>query len=70
MDLVIKELSLFRQAGGGTLCDVSPSSVRLCRKQLPRVSRETGLHLVAGTAFYVDALQTEEERSMSVREVR
>ena len=65
---VISELKLFKAAGGGTVCDVSPREVRLRPELLPQLSRETGLHIVAGTADYVDPLQSEETRQMSVRE--
>ena len=66
-DEVISELKLFKAAGGETVCDVSPSDVRLKPEFLPRLSRDSGLHIVAGTANYVDPLQSEETRQMSVR---
>ena len=106
---VISELKLFKQAGGGTLCDISPFGVRsvlsfydryilhdctmkltyreifttnwqctdirflfcyrLKREELPRISRETGLHIIAGTAFYVDPLIPEEVKLMTIEEV-
>ena len=65
---VISELKLFKQAGGGTLCDISASEVRVNTELLPHVSQESGLHIVAGTAFYVDPLQSEQSRQLGVRE--
>ena len=67
-DEVISELKFFKKSGGGTVCDVSPSEVRLKPELLPKLSRDSGLHIVAGTANYVDPLQSEETRQMSVRE--
>ena len=43
---------------------------RLKREELPRISRETGLHIVAGTSFYVDPLIPEEVKLMTVEEVQ
>ena len=43
---------------------------RLKRDSLPRISRETGLNIVAGTAFYVEPLMPEEVKMMSVQQVR
>ena len=42
---------------------------RLRREELPRISKETGLHIVAGTAFYVDPLTPEKVKFMTIEEV-
>ena len=42
---------------------------RLRREELPRISKETGLHIVAGTAFYVDPLTPEKVKLMTIEEV-
>ncbi len=65
---VIEELKLFKKAGGGTICDISPKAVRVKPECLPEISMATGLHIVAGTSFYVDALESEASRKMGVRE--
>jgi len=65
---VISELKFFKKAGGGTVCDVSPPEVRIKPELLPKLSKESGVHIVAGTAFYVDHLQSEESRTLSIRE--
>ena len=44
-------------------------SYRLRREELPRISKETGLHIVAGTAFYVDPLTPENIKLMTIVEV-
>lgn len=67
-DEVISELKLFKKAGGGTVCDVSPREVRIRPELLPKLSQDSGLHVVAGTASYVDPVQPEETRQMSVTE--
>ena len=65
---VIEELIIFKNAGGGALCDISPRSVRVNPHSLVTISQQTGLHVVAGTSFYVNALQSEVSRMMTVRE--
>ena len=42
---------------------------RLRREELPRISKETGLHIIAGTAFYVDPLTPENIKLMTIEEV-
>ncbi len=42
---------------------------RLKREMLPVLSEQTGVHIVAGTAFYVDALMSEDIKKMTVEEV-
>ncbi|XP_064405366.1 phosphotriesterase-related protein-like [Halichondria panicea] len=67
---VASELALFKSLGGGALCDVSPVGVRVKRECLPALSEQTGVHIIAGTAFYVDSLMPEEVKKMTVEEMR
>ena len=62
------EFLRFKRAGGGTVCDVSPRSVRVKPESLPSISMQTGVHIVAETSFYVDPLQLEDSKAMGVRE--
>ena len=62
------EFLRFKRAGGGTVCDISPRSVRVKQECLPSISKDTGLHIVLGTSFYVGPLQWEESKAMGVRE--
>ncbi len=45
------------------------SSLRVKRECLPALSEQTGVHIIAGTAFYVDTLMSEEVKRMTVEEV-
>jgi phosphotriesterase-related protein len=51
----IEEAMLYKQAGGGTIVD--PTNIGLGRdpKALARIARATGLHIVMGASYYVEA---------------
>lgn len=53
-DLAIEEARLFRDAGGGTIVDASSIGIRRDPAALQRISRATGLHVVAATGFYTE----------------
>jgi phosphotriesterase-related protein len=53
--VITAELGRFREAGGRTLVDVTPSGVGRDPAWLARLARSTGLHLVAGCGWYRDA---------------
>ena len=55
VELAIDEANLFKQYGGGTI--VEPSSMGIGRDPvgLARISRATGVKIVMGGSFYVDA---------------
>jgi len=52
VDLVVEELSIFRQAGGRTICDVTPLSVGRDPRALREVSQKSGVHVVSGLGLY------------------
>ena len=66
---IIDELKLYRKAGGGTLCDVTPSNIRLKSSSLPDMSRSSGIHIVCSTGYYVDASLPPEVKNMTVDEM-
>ena len=59
-EAVLESVSAFASAGGGAL--VENSTVGLKRKSsfLREVSRQTGVHIVAGTGYYVGGAQSTE----------
>ena len=64
---VVEELKAFKDAGGGSVVDLTPIGIRTASPELlPLVSRESGVNIVLGTGFYVEAFQSEETRAMSV----
>lgn len=50
--LAVEELARFRDAGGRTVVDVTSFGIGRRPLSLQRVSRDTGLHIVAGTGVY------------------
>jgi phosphotriesterase-related protein len=52
-DLMIAELGDFRAAGGGTIVDLTIRGIAPDPVGLERISRESGVHIVAGTGYYV-----------------
>ena len=69
---IVEELKLFKQAGGLTLCDatVDGHGLRIGISSIPRLSQESGVHIVCGTGYYVDdETFPEEARSLSVEEL-
>jgi len=63
-NLAIAEARLFRDAGGGTIVDASSIGIRRDPAALQRISRATGLHVVAATGFYTEDFHAPE---MTVR---
>ena len=67
---MIAELQLFKQAGGDTLCDLYDScGPRLMAANLPRMSQESGIKIVAGTGYYMDCFLSEEVKMMNEDEL-
>ncbi len=52
-DTVAEELMAFRRAGGQTVLDLSTMTIGPYPEGLRDLSNRTGLHIVAGTGFYV-----------------
>ena len=50
--LIVEELDRFRQAGGGTLGDLTQPRVGRAPAWLARLARATGLHIVMGAGWY------------------
>lgn len=53
VDLAIAEARRFRDAGGGTIVDVTLEGIGKDFEQLATISKATGLHIVGGCGFYV-----------------
>ena len=51
--LAVREVDLFRKAGGGTIVDVSLPDIGRDVRKLAEVSRRTGVHVVAGCGHYI-----------------
>jgi phosphotriesterase-related protein len=79
VDEAISEAVIFREAGGRSIVDVTPNHVGRDPAALARISREAGIHVVMGTAYYrepsykpemnVDAKTEEEIAAVFIRDV-
>lgn len=54
VDLAIDEVTLYRQAGGGTIVDVSNIGMGRDIRALARIAEATGVKIVAATGFYTE----------------
>lgn len=54
VDTAIEEARLYRQYGGDSLVDATSIGIARDPVSLARISRETGLNIVMGSAYYVD----------------
>ena len=65
----IDELSLFRNAGGSTLVDVTVPGIGRDPEALARISRETGVNIIMGTGLYTEPSLPPQYRDMTVDEM-
>jgi phosphotriesterase-related protein len=52
-DLMVAELADFHNAGGGTIVDLTIRGIAPDPVGLARISRDSGVHIVAGTGYYI-----------------
>lgn len=71
VDEAISEARLFRQAGGGTIVDATPSAncFENMHINLTKVSQVAGVNIICGTSYYTDRAWTKEQRNKSVQEI-
>ena len=65
VDVAIDEARLFRRAGGGTIVDATTIGIGRDPIGLARISRESGVNVVMGAGFYVDAVHPADMDSRS-----
>uniref|UniRef100_A0A8D0GES2 N-acetyltaurine hydrolase n=1 Tax=Sphenodon punctatus TaxID=8508 RepID=A0A8D0GES2_SPHPU len=68
-DAVKEELLQYKAAGGGTIVENTTTGISRDVKTLKQLSQETGVHIVAGAGFYVDATHSSETLAMSVEQL-
>ena len=54
VDTAIAEVSLFREAGGGTIVDVTSIGIGRNPEGLVRIARASGVNIVMGSSYYVE----------------
>ncbi|XP_075684855.1 N-acetyltaurine hydrolase [Rhinoderma darwinii] len=69
VDAVKEELIAFNAAGGGCIVENTTTGISRDVKTLKRLAQETGVHIISGAGFYVDATHSPETRSKSVEQL-
>lgn len=69
VDLAAAEVAHFKAAGGGTLVDVTTVGIAPNPRGLVEVSRRTGVHIVAGTGFYIQGSYPAEVTELSTEAI-
>ena len=65
----IDEANTYKQYGGGTLVDATSIGIKRDATGLARISRATGVHVIMGASYYVDAAHPAEIDDMSEDDV-
>ena len=68
-DTAIAEAKLFARHGGGAIVDATTIGIGRDPLALARIARETGLHIVMGAGYYVDAVHPAEMYHWSELEI-
>jgi phosphotriesterase-related protein len=64
-ETAIAEASLFKRVGGSTLVDATTIGIGRDPSALVRIARATGLNIVMGAGYYVDAVHPEEMKDLA-----
>ncbi|XP_055970520.1 phosphotriesterase-related protein isoform X1 [Sorex fumeus] len=68
-EAVREELLHFKASGGGTMVENTTIGISRDVQTLKRLAQETGVHIVSGAGFYVDATHSPQTRAMSVEQL-
>ena len=66
-ETTVRELELYRDAGGGGIVETTTIGIGRNPEALARISRESGVHVVMGAGFYVDAVLPDDWMSGALR---
>ena len=66
LDTAIEEVGKFRSVGGSTIVDATSTGISRNPDGLARISRETGVHIVMGSGYYVAAAHPDDMDERSV----
>lgn len=68
-ELALKELLLYKQAGGKTICDASPEDIGRNPAALKRLAEKSGLNIIMGCGHYTYGAHPERVSRQTVNEV-
>ncbi|XP_007526218.1 phosphotriesterase-related protein isoform X1 [Erinaceus europaeus] len=69
MEAVREELLNFKSKGGGSVVENTTTGISRDVQTLKQLAEETGVHIISGAGFYVDATHSPETRAMSVEQL-
>lgn len=69
VDLTIREVAEFRRAGGGTIVDMDLEGIGRDVEAMVRISRATGVHVIASTGWYIQGAHPSFIADRSVEEL-
>ena len=69
LDTTIEEVRKYSEVGGGAIVDATTTGIGRKPDALAQISRESGVHIVMGTGFYVEAVHPEDMDERSVDEL-
>ena len=69
LDTAIEEVGKFREVGGGAIVDATSTGISRNPDALARISRETGVHIVMGSGYYVAAAHPDDMDDRSVEDL-
>ena len=69
VDLAIKELQYYKRAGGESLVDLTSEGMGRDPLALHEISLQTGIKIMAGCGFYLDAAHPQRIKSMNTEQI-
>ncbi|XP_066441656.1 phosphotriesterase-related protein [Eleutherodactylus coqui] len=69
VEAIKEELIAFKATGGGCIVENTTSGISRDVKTLKWLAQETGVHIISGAGFYIDATHSPETRSKSVEQL-
>ena len=66
LDTTIEEVGRYRDVGGGAIVDATTTGIGRNPDALVSISRESGVHIIMGSGFYVDTAHPEDMDQRSV----
>ncbi|XP_073912695.1 N-acetyltaurine hydrolase isoform X1 [Castor canadensis] len=68
-EAIKEELLYFKAKGGGTMVENTTTGISRDVQTLKWLAEQTGVHIISGAGFYVDATHSSETRAMSVEQL-
>ena len=66
LDTTISEVRKYREVGGGAIVDATTTGIGRKPDALAQISSESGVHIIMGAGFYVEAVHPEDMNERSV----